>query len=249
MNETANNEGDATGSPGVPTSGSGVPTSSAGVSLATRTGGTPQANFEARTEPVAEPSEGKQSRAYDSVRKQFIAVVCAQILLLAGFAAPKAYTLATGQVLTLQAEPVDPYDLFRGEYASLRYKELSLVNGSRDFYTGDKAYVLLTKQGNEWKATSISKEKPRPLANQIVIAGKVDGAPYPQYQTNQVVVPMNYGIEHLYTPQGKSAELQNNAAQLSIDVSVDSEGNACIKRVVLKGHEIYDGLSMLNPFS
>lgn len=48
---------------------------------------------------TSEQIEQKQSQAYSKMRFKFAAVVISQILMLATFAAPKAYTLNTGKVI------------------------------------------------------------------------------------------------------------------------------------------------------
>src|SRR5262249_27649233 len=81
---------------------------------------------------------------YKRKRFFFVLAVTCQLLVLTGLASVKAYTLATGRTVTLRTVPVDPHDLFRGDYVELNY-EISSVKSARDFKPGDQVWVILRK--------------------------------------------------------------------------------------------------------
>src|ERR1700693_2791452 len=103
------------------------------------------------------PARKESSGAYRELRPRFIAIVMAQIVLLAGFGAQKAYTLAFGNDITLKAHPIDPYDMFRGEDAALACDDISSCYvGDGPFQYGEQAFVLLERRGDHWAAVFAS---------------------------------------------------------------------------------------------
>jgi uncharacterized membrane-anchored protein len=192
---------------------------------------------------VTEPLSQKPSSAYKGLRFWFVVAVCAQLLLFAGFAAPKAYTLATGKEVVLKTVPVDPYDMFRGEYAALGYDKVSTVTINKAVSYGDDVYVVLEHRGDHWISTAAGTERPATSPGQVVLKGKIISS-----WTNNGESRIDYGISRLFMPEGRSAELQNRANSAFVTVAVDSFGNACIKRVTVDGQQIYDGTSWFNPF-
>ncbi len=61
------------------------------------------------------------------MRKRFILAVSLQFAVLIGILAYRAHWVATGQRVVLRTAPVDPRDIFRGEYLELSGKWLKLV--------------------------------------------------------------------------------------------------------------------------
>lgn len=99
------------------------------------------ANSSCRATGEALPQQRRVDRS--GVRKRFIAVVCAQMLLLTGMVSAKAYTLATGKIVTLRSMPIDPYDPFRGEFVNLSYQDVCEVQTRAEFCDGEEVFVLL----------------------------------------------------------------------------------------------------------
>ena len=67
------------------------------------------------------------------MRRKFIIIVLFQVLLLVGIIAYRQYWVATGERVLLGTEPVDPRDIFRGDYVTLNYEISSLdLHGPRD---------------------------------------------------------------------------------------------------------------------
>src|SRR5215210_1183022 len=55
-------------------------------------------------------------------RKVLVLTAAAQIMILLGMIALRAIPLVTGQTVLVRVEPVDPRDLFRGDYVILSYE-------------------------------------------------------------------------------------------------------------------------------
>jgi len=168
-------------------------------------------------------------------KKIFILIGIFWIVIIGGFIAFKEFTLQTGDEILLKTRPIDPRDLFRGDYVILRY-EISTINtdtlsykGS-DFKEEDKVYVLLNVNDN--KIGSLSDiDKNKPSSEEIFIEGIVKSA-----YNNRLNV--EYDIESYFVPEGKGKEIERNLGEIYTKVAVDNFGNAVIKSLVLDGKDI-----------
>ena len=101
-------------------------------------------------------------------------VLCGLILAMIW---PRAAILRNGQEVRLEIAPVDPRDLFRGDYVVLDYR-IGTVDLPQDattaFTRGQKVFVTLRPDADhKAKAVAISAERPAVIRNDIVIAGIV----------------------------------------------------------------------------
>ena len=99
------------------------------------------------------------------MRWRFIFLVLLQVALLVGIIAYRHYWVATGERILLRTAPVDPRDIFRGDYVSLRYDisalDLDELGAKGSFKSNEKVYVLLEKnREGVFSAMSISRELP-----------------------------------------------------------------------------------------
>lgn len=163
------------------------------------------------------------------LRLAFAAVVAFQIGLLLAIIVPKERTLATGEEVVLQTVPVDPRDLFRGDYANLRYT-ISTLRGYAGFVVGDRIYVGLTKQGDIWNVRSVSNSPP----DGLYIKGTVT-------ETWQGGLDVEYGIESYFVPEG-TGHIIERARDVKVRVAVDSSGNAVIKGLLVDGEPFRPGM-------
>ena len=113
------------------------------------------------------------------MRWKFIFFVSLQVALLAGIIAYRQYWVATGERILLRTAPVDPRDIFRGDYVSLRYDistlDLDGLGAKGSFKSNEKVYVLLEKnQEGIFNPVSVSREPP---SGKRFIQGRV------QYET------------------------------------------------------------------
>lgn len=101
--------------------------------------------------------------------KQLLLACTLPVLILLGMAVIPLYTLLFGEEIILQTKPVDPSDLFRGDYVTLRYeaeevpremveKEVltELENGNGNI----TVYVLLEKKNGIHSPYNVVLQKP-----------------------------------------------------------------------------------------
>jgi uncharacterized membrane-anchored protein len=97
------------------------------------------------------------------------------LLIFSGFILYKEYTLRTGTEILLKTEPVDPRDLFRGDYVTLNY-EISTLDldeipaEDSDFNYNDRIYLALELKDGYGVPKKIYKNPPD---NELYIKGTV----------------------------------------------------------------------------
>jgi uncharacterized membrane-anchored protein len=157
----------------------------------------------------------------------FLGIVLFQLLILLGLVSFNEAILAFGKTVVLQTAPVDPRDIFRGDYVVLRYEisTLSDIPMLRTVKEGDKAYVRLEQRGDVWEATEISKVPREEWA--VFISGKVT-------RVRDIRITMEYGIEAYFVPEGEGREIER-AQDIKVRVSLDRSGKATIKGLIIDG--------------
>jgi uncharacterized membrane-anchored protein len=163
-------------------------------------------------------------------RLVFVLIVVFQLLILLGMIGFKEATLTTGTEVVLQTAPVDPRDIFRGDYVALSYKISTINSNVQGYYgglgkVGDKAYLHLEQRGDVWEATGISREYEKEWP--VFIVGEITNILPKQ-------VTLKYGIEVYFVPEDKGLEIQR-ARDLKVRVSVDGFGKAVIKGLIVDG--------------
>ena len=166
-------------------------------------------------------------------RVWFTIAVGLQLVVLLVMIAMKMSVLAYGSNVLLRTVPVDPWDLFRGEYVILNYEiseldVLKISSESRQYNHNETVYVGLKQTEKYWEAVSISRRQPEEV---LAIRGVVRSA-----YDNRVFV--DYGIESFFVPEGQGREIENEMVNVDAEVSVDSRGNAALRRLFIKDKEI-----------
>ena len=161
-------------------------------------------------------------------RVLLILAVVFQLMVLGSMIARSGWTRLTGDTVLFKVNPVDPRDIFRGDYVVLRYAFSGMSpDGSSTWevsMAGREVFVTLAQDsdGRHWSATSASFDRP---ATGRFIKGKVVG-------------PGNieFGIESFFVQQGKGKEYEEarNAHRLSAEVALTADGAASLKRLVLE---------------
>jgi uncharacterized membrane-anchored protein len=160
----------------------------------------------------------------------FIKAMLFPALILLGFIGYNYYTLNMGEEILLKTAPVDPRDIFRGDYVNLRYdiSTIDLSNISRDgnFNDGDDIYAVLMKGDKFWYVRSVLHLRPSLQSNEVCIKGKVSS----QFNNNLIA---SWGIESYFVPEGKGLEIEKDIRDVSVKVSVDRTCRALIKELYI----------------
>ena len=174
------------------------------------------------------------------MKKTFIVLaVILQILVLVYMAGEREYILHNGKVIHLRTAPIDPRDMFRGDYVRLNYEisriPVNMIKGSDgvgEIKKGAKIYSRLIEGANGlYELVNADFQKPE---EGIYLSGRI---PYP-YRKLQVGSPIwvNYGIEAYFVEQGKGRNIEkrrgsrtNVQVPLEMEIAVGPSGKAVIK--------------------
>lgn len=155
------------------------------------------------------------------------AAIVVQVLILIGMVVSAALPLAIGTDITVRTRPVDPRDLFRGNYAQLSYdfsrvplQELAAMAPLRK---GEVVYVSL-QQGrdglHEFAAAALAKP-----ADGLFLRGRVEYVMEDQ-------VSLLYGIEAFFAPKETALALEQTLRERAVaTVAVSGSGRARIRTV------------------
>jgi uncharacterized membrane-anchored protein len=167
-------------------------------------------------------------------------VALAQTAVLAGMVIDRVRLLRNGREITLPIVPVDPRDLFKGEYVRLSYPvsvvPISQLEGPRPRENSAFYVVLEKKPDGTWQTVGMSRDMPTETSpDRIVLKAR---APYwPTRDIPAERVGVRYGIESYYVPEGQGRKLEDLAREkkLAALVAVDTRGNAAIKGIFIDG--------------
>jgi uncharacterized membrane-anchored protein len=152
-------------------------------------------------------------------RIAFWLVVGVQALALVALIGLNEVALATSDEVTLRTVPVDPVDLFRGRYVTLRY-EISSLDVEEGIQPGDSVYVPLRETESAWTG---SFGYASPPADGKFIRGTVRRLAGQR-------ADLEYGIETYYADEEEARALER-AGTLLVTVAVDDGGQARVSRV------------------
>jgi uncharacterized membrane-anchored protein len=204
-------------------------------------------------DPISPPSTAEATaipvwlqRAVDFVKGRqkavLFAAIALQAVVLVAMIVFHALPYLVGERILLKVVPVDPRDMFRGDYVVLSY-DISRVppggidgipqagnwwsrRADRDQWLMDRTvYATLEPDtdGRHWKAGTFSVSKPG--------SGRFIRGTYAlQYGQN----PIQFGIEAYYVEEGHGLELERlrNARQLSAEIALAPWGQAKLVRLM-----------------
>jgi uncharacterized membrane-anchored protein len=156
-------------------------------------------------------------------RRALVAVVASQLALVLGLAGFAQADLAFGEDIRLVAQPVDPLDVFRGNYVVLRY-EISSLRVVFDARVGDRVCAPLHEESGVWSAGFGVPSQP---PDDTFICGRVRSV----LADDQV--EMEYGLETYYASPERARRIEEALARgpVTVVVDLDDDGSARIERV------------------
>jgi uncharacterized membrane-anchored protein len=167
-------------------------------------------------------------------------VALAQTAVLGYMVADRVFLLKSGREITLPIVPVDPRDLFRGEYVRLGYDistlPLSQFEGPRPAPNATFYVVLGKKADGTWQTIRASRDKPHEASPDRIVL-KARTSYWPRVGSPNSSVRARYGIESYFVPEGQGRKLEDLAREkkLATLVAVDAGGNAAIKGLIVDG--------------
>jgi uncharacterized membrane-anchored protein len=155
-------------------------------------------------------------------RVAFLALAAMMVLIPVGIVGWNELALATGTEVRLATAPVDPTDLFRGRYVTLRY-EISRAHVSEPVRPGQTVYVPLVDTGEVWTGGPATTSRPD---DETFIRGRVR-----QGTDQPTEIEIEYGIETYYADEDEAQRLERRAGSLLVDVVIDDDGKPRIQEI------------------
>lgn len=145
--------------------------------------------------------------------------------ILGGFLLYLSIPLLSTNAVVLATQPVDPFDLIRGQYIIIRYEIASvpLIEGAE---IGDAIYVILAEDINgisRYKSASLVK----PSKDDLFIRGQISYI----YEENMRV---EYGIEQYFFERGAKFETRG----MDVKVKLSGNGGARIVELLQDGERV-----------
>lgn len=190
-----------------------------------------------------------------------IALLIGQSLFLAAMVWDRVALLRSDTVVTLETTPIDPRDLFRGDYVILNYAisrlPLNELEGDDDFTSGDSIYVELAPGEATARPVAAWHDHREVASGHALIRGRVNHIAANPNETFALeddtrelrtdcsdcnVALVTYGIESYFVPEGEGRELEHsrNEGRITVDVALDGSGTAAIKQLRLDGKAVYE---------
>lgn len=180
-----------------------------------------------------------------------VATVLLLALGLLALVQQRAGILSSGTEVRLRTVPVDPRDLFRGDYVVFAYPISVVATGpdGASYRSGETVYVTLKRDADGFsRATGVSHERPATSGDTVVIAGRVtstsacalNDAGELDCNGERRRLRIAYGIESYFVPQGEGRAIETtDKARIEVVVAVSGSGEAAIKRLLIDGKPVY----------
>ncbi len=182
---------------------------------------------------------------------------CLLVGALGAMIEDRARILRSGMEVRLATVPIDPRDLFRGDYVVLSYRisfvPPDLLPKGHVFRRHDPVWVEL-EQPPGAPARVLAAHAARPSAvgsGRILLAGRVDAVSVcmptdtprefrcgPDRPPGLRVI---YGLESYFMPEGEGRAIERaDRSRLEIVAAVAPDGRSAIKRLLVDGKPVHD---------
>lgn len=174
-----------------------------------------------------------------------IGVAALQTLVLGYILYDRLTLLRYGREIVADVIPVDPRDLFRGDYVILGYAftrsgEVPVPEGTA---VGDRLYVTLKEAAPaQWEVTAISGDLPASTPPGHVVMRGIATHVYPKTETTPAKATLRYGIESYFVPEGTGLALEQQVRdkKISAVLAVGSAGEVAIKALQVEGKRLVE---------
>lgn len=181
-----------------------------------------------------------------------IIVVVLQILVLLAIALSHYATAAYGEEIKLKTVPIDPRDMFYGDYVTLQYeiselpislwKDENKPTDSEGLLSNTIVYVVIQPSDSAdgmYQAQGFYTEKPAVSGNQLLLKGKVDYVNGPFTDDEKATVRIHYGIERFYVSEntGKELEEQSQKGEIIGTVKISKWSSPVLEKIEWAGKQ------------
>jgi uncharacterized membrane-anchored protein len=157
------------------------------------------------------------------------------VTILCGMLVGHAWPLWTGRIVVMEVVPVDPRDLFRGEYVRLDTpaSRLPMAGDSGRKLAGTVVYAQLEPTNvaggrTVHRATGFSS---RPVGGAVNLRGRV------RWASNESIV-VDYGLDAFFMKEGAARPIEDAmraGRQVLMEVAIADSGRARIRNLIVDG--------------
>lgn len=174
----------------------------------------------------------------DKRMKLLIAAFAVPVLILFGICYRPFLTLLNGDEIVLQTKPIDPTDLFRGDYVILRYEaeeipeklvEQEVFDAQRKWRSETEVYVLLEEKNGVHVPVNVTLRKPD---RGLYIKGELNYIGTNR-EDNEVAF-IRYSLDRYYVEDNTGTEWEKASRQ----------GDILAKVKISNGYAILTGIEM-----
>jgi uncharacterized membrane-anchored protein len=174
------------------------------------------------------------------MRKTFIILaIVLQVAILAFIAGKREIIVSTGETVFLRTAPIDPRDMFRGDFVRLQYEissiPMSKVRGDFSAAKDKEQYVLYAVMKKDERGLGeleyVTDVKPE--GNVFYLKGRT--TKHWRFQQSSKSLSLQYGIEAYYVEQGKGKGIEEKRGRrtdvqipMEMEVAVGSDGTPVI---------------------
>lgn len=170
------------------------------------------------------------------------AVQSAALLWMAG---DRIALLKSGREMLVEVIPVDPRDLFRGDYVILGYNfsgtgDMALPAGTK---RGDRVFATLKlSEGSKWDLVNVATRYPDQIQAGEAVLNGIASDVWHNAEKKIDYGRIRYGIETYFVPEGTGRAIENMVRDKKIEavLAVGSSGQAAIKALVIDGKRIHE---------
>lgn len=153
-----------------------------------------------------------------SSKKLFLITLSVPLLILVSLTVKPLWTLAFGEEITLRTMPIDPKNLFYGDYVDLHYEIEDvpldkIADDLRAKIDGNlsnrpiRVYGILIQEDDGFTLKSLTHKKPR---NGTYLTGTLQYYPfYSDYETESLTVDFN--LERFFVPENTGMAFEDLA--------------------------------------
>ena len=161
-------------------------------------------------------------------------MILLQVLVLLGLAGSNLAVEWYGKEIRLETAPVDPRDLFYGDYVILNYEISELPEemwrGGEFPGYDDTVYVLLRPSSSDalvYEAVGLYSDRPQTAGDEVVLKARVKN-------NWDRIIRLSYGLERYYVPEGTGRALEEQQDKMQVVVKIAPWGQAKLSKLIVE---------------
>ena len=154
-------------------------------------------------------------------KKRWISILI-PVLILLGMTILPLMTIISGEEITLQTRPVDPRDIFKGDYVILSYEieeidlnkveeDLKMKLTSSSFPYNKDLYVLLKMENGVYVVDKVTQSKPRGTSTYMKAKYRYISKDRFMEVSEEAMLIVSYSIDRYFVPENTGTELEEAA--------------------------------------